>query len=139
MKKKHTSMETEIRAVYHQIKGLNQNLNNCLEALESRIEYIENHSRGNNIKITGAEEKADKKTWDNTEKVAKESSKKSLEEREKEGEIVIERAHRVGEYLNHAPAAMLIQTRTQVEAMEINIRQAPTSFQGVSAIKRLQL
>ena len=36
MRKKHTNMETEIKAVYHQIKGLNQNLNNGIEALESK-------------------------------------------------------------------------------------------------------
>ena len=68
MKKKHTNMETEIRAVYHQIKGLNQNLNSGLEALESKTEYLENHSRHNNIKIIGVGEKADKKTWDDTGK-----------------------------------------------------------------------
>ena len=37
MKKKHTNMETEIKAAYHQIKSLNQNLNNGIEALDPRF------------------------------------------------------------------------------------------------------
>ena len=101
MKKKHTNMETELKAVYHQIKGLNQNLNNGIEALESKIEYLGNHSRRNNIKVIGVEEKADEKTWDDTEKVAKKVIKEKLGI---EGDIMIERAHRVGEKLNHAPS-----------------------------------
>ena len=45
MKTKHAKVETEITAVYRQIEGLSQNLNEGLEALESKNEYLENHSR----------------------------------------------------------------------------------------------
>ena len=46
-------------------------LNEGLEALESKNKYLENHSRRDNIKIIGLEEKADEKTWDDTEQVVK--------------------------------------------------------------------
>ena len=101
MKTKHAKVETEITAVYCQIEGLSQNLNEGLEALESKNEYLENHSRRGNVKIIGLEEKADEKTWDDMEQVVKKAIKKQLGI---ERDIFIERAHRVGKKLDrHAP------------------------------------
>ena len=71
MKTKHAKVDTEITAVYRQIEGLSQNLNEGLEALEWKNEYLENPSRRDNIKIIGLEEKADEKTWDDTEQVVR--------------------------------------------------------------------
>ena len=49
-----------------------------LEALESKNEYQENHSRRDDIKIIGLEEKADEKTWDDTEQVVKKAINEQL-------------------------------------------------------------
>ena len=101
MKTKHAKVETEITAVYRQREGLSQNLNEGLEALESKNEYLENHSRRDNIKIIGLEEKADEKTWDDTKQVVKKAIKEQLGI---ERDIFIERAHGVGKKLDgHAP------------------------------------
>ena len=46
--------------------------------MEWKYEYLENHSRCNNIKITGVVEDNDEKTWDDTEATVKNLSKKKL-------------------------------------------------------------
>ena len=67
-----------------------------LEDLEDNIEYIENQSRRNNVKIVGVPENLDtEKTWDDTEKVVREVIKDNLM-MENAAELHIEGAHRVG-------------------------------------------
>ena len=101
METKHAKVDTEITAVYRQIEGPSQNLNEGLEALELKNEFLEHHARRDNIKIIGLEEKADEKTWDDTEQVVKKATKEQLGI---ERNVFIERAHRVGDKLDrHAP------------------------------------
>ena len=82
-------------------------LNDGLEDMEWKHEYLENQSRRNNIKITGVVEDNDEKTWDDTEATVKKLIREKLgisEDVQKE----IERAHRVGKRLkNHAPGRHL--------------------------------
>ena len=87
-----TYLLTEITAVYTQIKSINKELHEGIEDLEWKNEYLENQSRRNNIKITGVPEGEEEKTWDDTEAIVKKliSDKLGIE-----GEVEIERAHRV--------------------------------------------
>ena len=62
-------MDVEINAVHCQIDILSNNMDHEIEKLEVKHDYIENHSRRNNIKIMGAEETNEEKTWEDTEKV----------------------------------------------------------------------
>ena len=75
-------VDTEITAVYAQIKGINKELNEGFEDLEWKNEYLENQSRRNNIKITGVPEGEEEKTWDDTEAIVKKliSDKLGIEE-----------------------------------------------------------
>ena len=93
-------VDTEITAVYAQIKSINKDLNEGFEDLEWKNEYLENQSRRNNIKITGVPEGEEEKTWDDTEAIVKNliSDKLGIE-----GEIEIERAHRVGKKQRNFP------------------------------------
>ena len=62
--------------------------------MESKHEYLENMSRGNNIKILGLlEVKLKEKSWDDTEELVKGVIKEKLKF---DTEVKIERAHRVG-------------------------------------------
>ena len=62
-------MDVEINAVYGLIDILSNNMDREIEKLEVKQDYIENHSRRNNIKIMGVEEKNEENTWEDTEKV----------------------------------------------------------------------
>ena len=65
-----------------------------IEKVEDDVEYIENQSRRNNIKILGVEENnTTEKSWDDTEQMVKNIIREKLDINE---EINIERAHRVG-------------------------------------------
>ena len=90
-------VDTEITAVYAQIKSINKELNEGFEDLEWKNE---NQSRGNNIKITGVPEGEEEKTWEDTEAIVKKliSDKLGIE-----GEVEIERAHRVGKMQRNFP------------------------------------
>ena len=74
-------MEDELEDIQH---GLHKN--------EEKLEYLENQSRRNNIRIDGIPEE-DNESWLNTETKAKEALH---EKRNLTFETVIERAHRVG-------------------------------------------
>ena len=101
-------IDDEIRGVYRQVEGLNTNLNDGLEDMEWKHEYLENQSRRNNIKITGVVEDNDEKTWDDMEATVKKLIKEKLGINE---DVEIERAHRVGKRLkNHAPGRHLGST-----------------------------
>ena len=99
-KKSLEKVDTEITAVYAQIKSINKELNEGFEDLEWKNEYLENQSRRNNIKITGVPEGEEEKTWDDTEAIVKNliSDKLGIE-----GEVEIERAHRVGKKQRNFP------------------------------------
>ena len=64
-----------------------------IEGIEDQLEYLENQSRRNNVKIMGVDEDLEEKTWDDTEKVVRKLIREKLNF---EKEIAIERAHRVG-------------------------------------------
>ena len=64
-----------------------------LEDVSNQIEYLENQSRRNNLKITGVEESEEEKTWEDTEEVVKKIIREKLKIEE---DIQIERAHRIG-------------------------------------------
>ena len=65
-----------------------------IEKVEDDVEYTENQSRRNNIKILGVEENnMTEKSWDDTEKMVKSIIHEKLDINE---EINIEHAHRVG-------------------------------------------
>ena len=64
-----------------------------IEAINDEVEYLENQSRRNNIKIVGVIEEADELNWDDTEAVVRNCVKDKLG---MEDELLIERAHRVG-------------------------------------------
>ena len=68
--------------------------------IDDKVEYIENQSRQNNIKLLGLAEAEDEKSWDNYEKLFIECLKTKLEFNEP---VEIERAHRTG--TKHAPGA----------------------------------
>ena len=93
MKAKMGKVDVDIKAIYHQIDGLNNDYKYSFEELEAKQEYLENQSRRNNVKIVGVKESDDEKTWDDTEKVVKNLIKNKLGITE---EVVIGRAHRVG-------------------------------------------
>ena len=112
-KKSLEKVDTEITAVYAQIKSINKELNEGFEDLEWKNEYLENQSRRNNIKITGVPEGEEEKTWDDTEAIVKNliSDKLGIE-----GEVEIERAHRVGKKQRNFPnAAMMARPRKSTE------------------------
>ena len=128
MKTKQTKVDTEITAVYRQIEGLSQNLNEGLEALESKNEYLENHSKRDNIKIIGLEEKADEKTWEDTERVVKKAIKEQLGI---ERDVFIERAHRVGDKLDrHAPNRRHVDSASRPTVSHANQSQHRPLLQG---------
>ena len=96
-------MDNKIRYFYHTINILGRSMDNGLEALEFKHEYLENQSRRDNIKIVGVEEKNSEKTWDDKEEVVK----KIIKEKLGMDDMVIERTHRVREKTSHAPGSHL--------------------------------
>ena len=92
MKKSVEAADMKIKAVYVQIEGINNDINRNLEALENKVEYLENQSRQNHIKIFGVPEEENEKTWDDTEVIVKTLIRNKLGI---EQHIEIERAHRL--------------------------------------------
>ena len=65
-----------------------------MDYVEDQMEYMENQSRRNNVKILGLREDKEKDTsWEETEKIVKNVIRNQLQIKE---DIHIERAHRVG-------------------------------------------
>lgn len=92
-------LDTSMKRIVHVEKRLHDNdkffrdTNDSLEAMDSELEYLENQSRRNNVRITGVpEDTQNEKTWDDTERVVKQLIKDKLGIQE---ELVIERCHRV--------------------------------------------
>ena len=74
MKAKMGKVDIDIKAIYHQIDGLNNDYNYSFKELEAKQEYLENQSRWN-VKIVGVKESDDEKTWDNTKRGEEPSQK----------------------------------------------------------------
>lgn len=95
--------QADIEKVEGKIKALETNVDKSkltiqqhdvdIEAVQDGVEYIENQSRRNNIKLVGLDEGDEERSWSDTEEVFKQCIKEKLGIEE---EIVIERAHRVG-------------------------------------------
>ena len=49
-----------------------------LEDVSNQIEYLENQSRRDNLKITGVEESEEEKTWEHTEEIVKKIIRENL-------------------------------------------------------------
>ena len=65
-----------------------------MDYVEDQMEYMEDPSRRNNVKILGLREDKEKETsWEETEKIVKNVIQNQLQIKE---DIHIERAHRVG-------------------------------------------
>ena len=79
--------------IRHVTKQIEMDIKDGVEDLARNIEYLENQSRRNNVKILGIPEDDDEKSWDDTESKVKEAIKNKLGI---EDEIKIERAHRIG-------------------------------------------
>ena len=80
----------KIRQVTKQIEMENED---GVEDLARNIEYLENQSRRNNVKIFGIPEDDEEKSWNDTESKVKEAIKDKLGIKD---EIKIEHVHRIG-------------------------------------------
>ena len=87
------STESELMKIRQVTKQIEMDIEDGVEDLARNIEYLENQSRRNNVKIFGIPEDDDEKSWDDTESKVKEAIKNKLGI---EDEIKIERAHRIG-------------------------------------------
>ena len=77
------------------VQSLEDALQEGLDELEAKHDYLENQSRRNNVKVFGIpEEKGE--TWDQCEEKVKEAISNHLGI--EKNELAIERAHRVGRY-----------------------------------------
>ena len=83
------------KTVTHHANNLND-INDFADRIEGKLEYLENQSRRNNIKLFGINEnRFEEKTWSDTEKVVKSALREKLGI---QADLPIERCHRV----NHA-------------------------------------
>ena len=74
MKNSVEATDMKIKAIYVQMEGMNNDINRNFEALENKVEYLENQSRRNNIKIFGVPEEENEKNlgrhrsyWEDTD------------------------------------------------------------------------
>ena len=94
-RKKANSMDTKIALHSENFNVINDHA----DKLESQLEYIENQSRRNNIKILGIDEdKDEEKTWDDTEEVVRKALKDKLHVEEN---FEFERCHRINKANKH--------------------------------------
>ena len=47
--------KSKIKAAFIQIEGMNKDINENLDEIKDKQEYLENHSRQNNIKLLGVQ------------------------------------------------------------------------------------
>ena len=78
VKMKFDVTESKIKAAFIQIEGMNKDINENLDEIEDKQEYLENHSRRNNIKLLGVQEDDDENSWDDTELIVKTLIKNEL-------------------------------------------------------------
>eukprot|EP00112_Aurelia_sp_Birch-Aquarium-sp1_P014172 Seg3040.4 transcript_id=Seg3040.4/GoldUCD/mRNA.D3Y31 product="hypothetical protein" protein_id=Seg3040.4/GoldUCD/D3Y31 len=98
-----SEIEKKLTVVSEKIASHEGNIvqhSDTIVGIDNKVEYIENQSRRNSIKLLGLAEAEDEKSWDDSEKVFIECLKTKLEFNEP---VEIERAHRTG--IKHAPGA----------------------------------
>ena len=102
MSKDNDSMKVEMKSVDLQIRKLSTKMDHVegvtidsFEDMAAHVDYLENQSRRNNIKVLGVPEDTSERSWDDTEKKVKSLIKTTLKISE---EVDIERAHRVGKF-----------------------------------------
>ena len=100
VKMKFDVTESKIKAAFIQIEGMNKDINENLDEIKDKQEYLENHSRRNNITLLGVPEDDDEKSWDDTELIVKTLIKNELGIPD---EVAIERAHRVRKKVQPRP------------------------------------
>ena len=100
VKMKFDVTESKIKAAFIQIEGLNKDINENLDEIEDKQEYLENHYRQNNIKLLGVPGDDDENSWDDTELIVKVLIKNRLGIQD---EVEIERVHRVGKKVRPRP------------------------------------
>ena len=100
VKMKFDVTESKIKAAFIQIEGMNKDINENLDEIEDKQEYLENHYRRNNIKLLGVPGDDDENSWDDTELIVKILIKNRLGIQD---EVEIERAHRVGKKVRPCP------------------------------------
>ena len=100
VKMKFDVTESKIKAAFIQIERMNKDINENLDEIEDKQEYLENHSRRNNIKLLGVPEDDDENSWDDTELIVKTLIKNKLGI---QYEVAIERAHRVRKKVQPRP------------------------------------
>ena len=86
-------IRTEYENKLDGLKRRTKETDEYIEGIEDQLEYLENQSRRNNVKIMGVDEDLEEKTWDDTEKIVRKLIHEKLNFEE---DIAIERAHRVG-------------------------------------------
>ena len=85
---------TNLESKVEQVRMKAQDQEGFMDYVEDQMEYMENQSRRNNVKILGLREDKEKETsWEETEKIVKKVIRNQLQIKE---DIHIERAHRVG-------------------------------------------
>ncbi len=100
--KDNDSLKVEMKSVDLQIKNLSNKIEHVegvtidsFEDMADHVDYLENQSRRNNIKLLGVPEDSNEKSWDDTEDKVKSLIKMHLKVSD---EVDIERAHRVGKF-----------------------------------------
>ena len=85
---------TNLESKVEQVRMKARDQEGFMDYVEDQMEYMENQSRRNNVKILGLREDKEKETsWEETEKIVKNVIRNQLQVKE---DIHIERAHRVG-------------------------------------------
>ena len=100
--KDNDSLKVEMKSVDLQIKNLSNKIEHVegvtidsFEDMADHVDYLENQSRRNNIKLLGVPEDSNEKSWDDTEDKVKSLIKMHLKVSD---EVDIERAHGVGKF-----------------------------------------
>ena len=85
---------TNLEIKVEQVRMKARDQEGFMDYVEDQMEYMENQSRRNNVKILGLREDKEKETsWEETEKIVKNIIRNQLQIKE---DIHVERAHRVG-------------------------------------------
>ena len=58
--------ESKNKAAFIQIEGMNKDINENLDEIKNKQEYLDNHSSRNNIKLLGVPEDNDENSLDDT-------------------------------------------------------------------------
>ena len=114
-------LQEKVKSIEKKVNSKEQNieeLTDSLDAVESHLEYIENQSLSDNIKVMGVpEDISTEETWDDTDVV----KKLIKEELGIEEEVEIKRCHRVGDA---NPANRRIKAIQIIKVEVMNSREA---------------